>query len=235
MFLKCSLYEQIQTCGIVSKKPIDFLRGCAILESSQKSLSAHSTKRALRGYEIMILSQKEVDERLSSPENLINKIEIRPLRERVVHHEVPDLVRGLIGNLANREESNKVVAEVFSVSRPQVSGYSRGLVGQRLDEELLEMSEAGEESNRKNTQTKAETAHGLALDNLIDTLQILKPKLVADIELKPSTLSKIASDMAKISKALTPEDKGSTFINNTQVILYKPELKPEAAYETIEG
>lgn len=184
----------------------------------------------------MIISHEEADTRLASKDNLINRIEVRPMRKSGFDSpRVPGMVRELLGSLAiTSNEDKQDIAKVFSVSTSTVSRASRGLIGDRLNQELREKIDEVRDRDTRSLDEKKAVAHNLVLDNLMTSLSTLAPKLVTDIDMKPAVLARIASDMARISKHLTPEQKDVT-INNTQVILYKPEQKKEESYETIDA
>lgn len=192
----------------------------------------------------MILTDEEIDKRLTSPDNLLNQIKKpnpnvevlpAPTQGKTIGSEnTPPLVRELIGTLSKTTDSTqKEVAEIFEVAPSSVSNWRRGIVGDRFKPEL---ALAVQSNSSVIVDERTKKAHELALDSLVDTLTVLRPKLGDG--LKPEKLSKIASDMSRVAKNLNDnaskreEDKP---INNIHVILYRPQQKQESDYETIEA
>lgn len=183
----------------------------------------------------MILTDKEVQERLENPENLINKIKIIPPRERGniegltnIPTEVKKLIASVIGESS---ETQKEIGSIFGISQATVSGISRGLVGERLDEELAEV--VGD--SKKRIQDKEIKAHELALDSLMASLGQIGPK-IPDADLNIKDLTRVARDMSVISANLRKGNKeeGNT-TNNTVVVLHAAERRKESVYEVIEA
>lgn len=179
----------------------------------------------------MILEDDDVDERLASPDNLINVI-VKPL----IHNhrglgdtQVPDHVRELAGRLANMDGNTQVeVAEAFDISHTTVSKASRGMVGDRFIKSLRNATSG-------TTESKTETAHEQALDLLMTGLIAMKPKLALDetAGMKPKELSRIISDMSKVVSSLKGNDDKAGNVNNTQVVIFAPPTKKESDYESI--
>lgn len=187
----------------------------------------------------MILSDKDLTERLSSEQNLVNilpnpNVEVLPSRKvQAGHVRVPEEVRKLLGSVAGVGDSNAVdLSAAFGVTDVAIRSYSRGLNGQVFDSELADVVETAKENKDKPT---LESAHSQALDALMSSLKILTPRLETEVGLKLTTVSKIARDMSGIVKNLTPEKKGDVTINKTQVILYNPGQAIEADYDVVEG
>lgn len=185
----------------------------------------------------MILNELEADTRLSSPDNLINIIVNKPNTNLKQEGDtsIPPLVRKLIGVIANRsEETQSEIANTFGVSQPTVSGASRGLVGERIDRDLALATREARTSNAKEVKEKTEEAHELALDSLVSSLNHLNPKLQNIHD--PKVLSRVASDMAKITANLASSKRinEAGVVNNTQVVLFGVQQRKESAYETID-
>ena len=182
----------------------------------------------------MILSEEEVQGRLDSPDNLMNQmesyVEIRRKHQGKLPGAttIPPMVRELVGSLSNEsDEYDKDIAETFNVSQPIVSSASRGLISTsngRFDSELAEKV-------KSKVNDKLEAAHNLAIDAMVSSLELLTPKL-SEIT-KPKDLSKIATDMSRISANL----KGDNVDKSTrvQVVLMAPSrMRRDDEYEALE-
>lgn len=190
----------------------------------------------------MILSDEELNIRLASPDNIINLVEhkdnIDPRMSGSVQvipanqngqgdrgPAVPDLIRQLIANVAiNSDEGLAETANVFSVGVPSVSNYSRGLVHNRLDEELKDLAD-------KTAEQKTDTAHNAALDNLVATLGLVGSKLETITTAKEAT--QIAVSMSNVVKNLKSKDEEGPKVK-TLVVITMPSLKKESQFQTID-
>lgn len=192
----------------------------------------------------MILSDDEASARLASAGNLSNQlVEIRKLKEggkKLGQVSVPLALRSLIGSLAVQGNENQSdIAEAFGVSQPSVSAYSRGLVGDRLDADLMQNKVATEESIEEEKKATIDLAHQEALDVMMLSLKGITAKMKDPEEvglMKPKELSRIATDMSKIVSVATGQDKDKgNVINNTKVIVYAPQQRREDSYDVIEA
>lgn len=161
----------------------------------------------------------------------MNVIQIVPMRqEKSESARVPDLVKSLLANLATAgTDTQKEIADTFNVSPSAINQYSRGLVGGKVDERLIELVD----HNADKLEDKQTKGHKLALDAMMDSLTLLRPRLAVDIDTKPATLARIAKDMSSIAKNLSGNGD-SDKEKNVHIILYKPEQKTEHQYETID-
>lgn len=184
----------------------------------------------------MILQDDDVEARLTSDKNLINKLNSRVVVKELPHGgrkegqlAIPEPIRKLIGGLANNSDERQAdIAKVFSVSQATVSGAKRGLVGDRFDEELTE-------SNEETKKASVESAHEAALDCLMDTLGSLGGKIKSEAStMKAKELSKIATDMSRVVGTLKPAEKEGTN-STTQVVVFMPVQKKEAQYDVIDA
>lgn len=186
----------------------------------------------------MILSDNEIEERLNSPDNIVNIIKDRPVSIegglRVVPDDslvgkrgpaVPDLIRKLIANVANKsDETQAEIGSVFSVGVPTVSNASRGLIHNRLDTELQDIA-------NKSREEKAETAHNLALDSLVATLGLVGQKLDTITTAKEAT--QIAVSMSNVVKNLKDKDDDGPKIK-TLVVIKMPDQHKESQFNVID-
>lgn len=179
----------------------------------------------------MILTDEEVENRLESTDNLINRLSSRVVH-RIPHREtdnrghIGNRIRELIGHAAsNGLDSQHSIAETFGVSVGTVSNSSKGMVGSRLDPKLMEKVKAREE--------KQDTAHDEALDLMVNCITGIKEKLAVNNDIKPEKLSRIASDMSKIVGVIRGEN--DTKVPRMNVIIYKPEVRSEKDYDYIDA
>lgn len=185
----------------------------------------------------MILTDEEVEARLNSPENLINKVQILriPIGGRGKGDlAIPPMVRGLLGSLSiESKESDTAIANIFGVSQPSVSNSARGLVGDRKDNDLAETID----TTRQTVKQKSEDAHNLALDSLMAALTAVGPKIVATAE--ESSIKDLTRTAKDISTVITNiqrnkvNDKDGD-ANKTLVILHTTERRPESKYDIID-
>lgn len=154
----------------------------------------------------MILTQAEVDNRLSSPNNLINQ-----LRTRL--------------NSAGR--INSIIQNSENIRIPEIVKSSETSRNQKFtsDEFIPNLDELIPDSNDKLAIGLAKTKAVNVMNSSLDELQTR----IGDVD-SPKQLATIAKDMSSIINGLTPEGDG--LIKN-QVIIYKPIVVNESHYETI--
>lgn len=183
----------------------------------------------------MILSEEDINTRLASEDNIVNllspvesHIKVIPRNDSGVGDRgpaVPDLIRKLIANVTNQSDETKTeVADVFGVGVPEVSKYSRGLVHNRLDTELKQIAD-------KSTGQKTESAHNLALDNLILSLGEVTARMPEASNLKEA--AKIAVDMSRVVSQLRPKEEEASKVK-TLVVIKMGNQKEESQYQTID-
>lgn len=185
----------------------------------------------------MILTDEEVEARLTSPENLINKVQIVriPIGGRKVGDvAVPPMVRGLIASLSlESKESDKEIGNIFGVSQPTVSNSARGLVGDRKEDSLDEVID----TTKQTLKQKSEDAHNLALDALMASLTAVGPKIVqAAPGMQIIELTRTAKDLGNVVANIQRNkllDKDATE-NKTIVILHTTERRNESKYDVID-
>lgn len=196
--------------------------------------------------EIMILTDEEALERLSSKDNIINLVDhpqnIDPRANGAVQiirpgeglpkddrgkrgAQIPDMIRTLIAQTAGlSDETCSEVGNIFGVTPATVSNSTRGLVHNRLDKELQEIG-------TKSTQEKAEKAHNLALDSLVASLGLVQELLPEADSLKEAT--KTALDLSRMVANLKPREEDETRAK-TLVVISMPSLRKETHFETID-
>jgi len=166
---------------------------------------------------------------MDSQDNLVHVIvkSARPGRPEG-GSEIPDSVRALAGRLSNMGESGKDVSEALEISQATVSKSSKGLVGNRLDERLRDIT---------SVERTIDAAHEKALDVMMQSIEAIQPRItgegVRDIKLKD--LSKLAVDMSKIASNLkdTKKGKDEEAGPKTMVQIVVQPLRSERDYETI--
>lgn len=192
----------------------------------------------------MILSDIETDDRLGSPDNLVNQLASYPSKSsivstveiRTIPHggrtegalEVGPNLRQLIGSTYNEgDETQAEVAEAFGVSQPVVGQAAKGLIGNRYDSSLA--------TGVKAAEAKINEAHDLALDALVSSLGALTSDAKkAEIgDLSAPKLARLASDLSKITSNLKPADSADQSVK-VQVVLFAPNrMRTEKEYETV--
>lgn len=185
----------------------------------------------------MILEDSEVQDRIDSPLNLMNRLDkasnvtVLPMKVNPKVEEIPSRVKQLLGIITNKsDETQKEIGEVFDVTQVSLSTYSRGLIGERKDEELTRVIEQARSGEIKKELSIEDKAHDQALDCMLECIIGVKSRLT-EVD-NPTKLSKIATDMSKIVSSLKPKDKaGDT--NNTQVVIFAPQQKSESFYDSV--
>lgn len=175
----------------------------------------------------MILKDEDVEKRLTSPLNLVNKIknpnvDVLPCPKggkTTGAKNIPPLVRELLGSFAGQEKDSDI-ADAFDVSTNLIQKSEKGLIGNRYEPSL------------KQEDDRTDNAHEMALDLLMKSMGALGPKLL-DSDLKAKDLSRIASDMSKIVSSVRGNDDGKK--NHLRVIILAPEQKSLTDFEFIEA
>lgn len=186
----------------------------------------------------MILSDDELDLRLGSD---INLCKIEPTEEHDKSNvevvlpkpqggrgdEIPPLVRHLLSITAtSSEETDQSVADTFNVGRHSISEYRRGLVAAKKDDELKSVADKAREDAQSD-------AHDLAIDNLLSTLQFLKPKL-SEID-SAKNLATVAVNMSKVVSTLSnAKDREKNNDTKPLVIIHSVRTAPEKSYDIID-
>jgi len=179
----------------------------------------------------MILTDEELEAKLSSPSNLLNQVakdvevqRIENNRKGVGDGNIPPLVRSLIAGVAHSsDETQKEIAKTFGVDNSSVSKISRGLVSSRKDDSLMEVIGG--------TKERLESAHDLAVDALVNSLATLNNRL-DQIE-KPEKLAAVAERMSKIVDNLSGSNREENE-RTVKVILMAPVQRTEKYYEMVE-
>lgn len=175
----------------------------------------------------MIIEDNELEvlQRLESPENLVNKLEIRKKYEGRGKNQgdidIPDLIKEVAIEAGYMGGTNEDIANALGISDGTVSMAKRGLVGKRLDTALMNKVKEVREGKKQELDDKKDTAHEKALDSLLESFDIVKEEMaVQEIELVDGTKVKpprnlkrlkqataIAKDLAAISGTLTGRDE----------------------------
>lgn len=153
----------------------------------------------------MLMNDSEIEQRLNSPDNLINRLRSR-------------LNGGFTGlELVTQTSKDNAVAELVDKSS------SAGI-------DFPDVTDLVENADDK---IRASLIQTTASEVLIDTLENLKYRLgEAD---NPTQLSKIAADMSKVIASIKQSTKVDNNLNvNQQVIIYKPVMHTEAHYDAIQ-
>lgn len=194
----------------------------------------------------MILKDDDVLQRLNSPENIINLLDGQSVLDKadtqsLVKVEpldtsgrgkrgssVPTLIRRLIAQTKDSDETQAEIGAVFGVGVPTVSNSQRGLIHNRFDKELAEIGATS-------AKDKANTAHEAALDNLMIGLSVVSEKLNPDhltgLSLKEA--SKLTVDMSRVVAQLKPREEDEAKVK-TLVVIKMPSVKRESQFETID-
>jgi hypothetical protein len=141
------------------------------------------------------LTDKQIEESINSPDNLINRLEIHKIPINRENPNIPPEIRKTICILANEDDvTNKELAEQFDLAPSQVSMAKHGKNSSNQPcEALVPVMEE--------IKTKRVTAEGRAIDALISTIDTLQPQLQRMT--KPHKLSAIARDLANVAEKIS--------------------------------
>lgn len=191
----------------------------------------------------MILNDSELELRLTSPDNLLNRIVKRidnlDVEARVkvdnsnIGTPIPQAVRELMGVTSLISNDTRVAtAAAFGVSRSSLIDFETGMATNKHDKESEQRVKEAAARILDQREVKKDEAHDLALDAMVGALTGLKAR-ISEVD-KPKDLARIASDMSKISNNLSIKNEHNLNINKVQVITFAPNIKNEKLYEVLE-
>lgn len=161
----------------------------------------------------MIVDEEKVLERLNSPDNLVNKLEVRPMyTNRNGRGNLTPMVQTLAVTLGELD-TQKAAGEVFGITQQSVSYLKND----------------GKNVDRSFVKSKVADVHEKALDAMIDSIELLKPKL-KDVK-KAVELSAIASNLGRVIEKTSPKEANNQ--TNVKVVVYAPTQKSEEQYEEV--
>lgn len=190
----------------------------------------------------MIIEDNELEilERLESPKNLVNRLQIKIKHEGQGKNpgdvNIPDLIKEVAIEAKALGGTNAEIGSALGTSTDTITKTVKGLVANRHDEKLQKKVDEvkGEVENKKLT------AHDKALDHLLESFDIVKEEMapVVAIEGGPGIrnlkrikqATSIAKDLAAISGSLTGKDVG---INVDKLVIVAPNQKHISQYNTI--
>lgn len=167
---------------------------------------------------------EEVGAALTSPNNLINRIESHISQRGKRGDAVPEEIRRTIVTLTEVEgEKQTDVSEAFGIPQSAISKYKDGAYSLGTEEET--------EAFKKRIGKSRKDAEDKAVSALVESLAIMQPQL-ADVR-KPKVLSSIAKDMAIIADKMRPahEREGSGI---PHIHFHIPDMKKVKDYEIID-
>lgn len=175
----------------------------------------------------MFISDKEADNRVSSIDNLINKLELR----RIHNGGRPK------GRKNDTLETRLAIAERAIEVGPTKAAAEHNTTPARaslLSNGIVTHSQGSNEKLAPAVMDKKTSIHEKALDIITSSLINLEGKL--DEVKKPSELAAIAVEMAKIaSKTGSPQQKAEESGRpNVNVIIYAPRMRDEGEYEVLD-
>jgi hypothetical protein len=175
------------------------------------------------------LTDDDIDERLTSPINLSNRL--------IIHQsgtqgrtkgdtELPTEIRKVITELANEEaEPQKDLAKAFGLCSATVSNHKKGnVIFKQPNEELQPIV--------KKAKDRRAEAESLAISNLMSSLEPLKD-LIPEIK-SAKKLTSIAKDMSAIANQMADKSDGQNTGANVHLHLYGPRQKSVKDYEVID-
>src|SRR3990167_4214141 len=158
----------------------------------------------------MFIEEDDLLDRLRSPENLINRLEVHRLNGNK-KGTVPIEVKKLVCALA-QDSPEQDIANAFDISQEAVSVYKNG----NTSHSIVRDRNPELKAIRDKVKLRQATIEDKALEALLESVEILKPQL-AEIR-KPKVLSSIAKDLSFIAKNTRSESENE--VQNRNVHLH---------------
>jgi hypothetical protein len=183
----------------------------------------------------MILeNEEEVLNRLESPDNLVNRLQVRRLGEKSKGKaciRVPPMMREIIG-IAAAIDGPSVAARELGVTQSLASNSAKGLIQNRFDPDLKRAVDSATKERESKIEDKKSEAHVKALDSLLSSLDLVQSIDVTNLK-QAEKVTRIASNLAGISAKLTKRDQENINANNV-LIIRAPRQKEMSEYETVD-
>jgi len=175
------------------------------------------------------LTDKEIEDRVSSPDNLVNRLEIHSMRNMPKGTtDIPMEIRKVAAILGTEGETCRDLEKGLGISRNSINQYENGLTTGRVVPELKRVID----EKKVQLQQNRETAESLAVDALLSHLKIL-PDHIGNK--KSKTISSVAKDMAAISNMMgNGRDPSGTNSAGMHLHLYAPKIKTLEDYDIID-
>jgi len=176
------------------------------------------------------LTDKEIEDRLRSPDNLINRLEIHKKGNNRENPNIPDEIRKTVSILANYDDSSgNEIAEAFGLNAAQVSHAKKGRNSSGTECEALKEIVKEVDANRAR-------AENLAINAILQGIPLLEGKLSS---VKQAThLSTVISNLANTAEKLRDKNKGdgnSPFdLGGVHLHLHVPKQKVVDDYDVID-
>lgn len=166
---------------------------------------------------MILFDSDEGEARVSSPDNLVNKIqssniEIRERYSRDTQKKnLPPMIQSLVVAMGKIDTQSSAGAMV-GVSQADVSYLTNK--GKNVDEDTVKKTVAA--------------VHQSALNGMIEAIGLLTPKL-GDVR-KARELSGIAADLSRVVNNTTPKEVAGS---NLKVVVFSPVIRQEDQYEEL--
>lgn len=135
--------------------------------------------------------------------------------------ETPEILRELVASESISGANSKELSREFNVSESSISAYKNGATSTAsYHNPDMELKKANDRT-RDHISGKAQSKLIAAIDS-IDFQDKIKPQIA----------SAIARDMSSVIKNLNPNP--DIAIQNNQVLVYRPRMREEDSYETIQ-
>jgi len=174
------------------------------------------------------LSDKEIADRISSKDNLINRLEIHQIKgSREGKSETPIEIQKVAAILSNQGESCRNLERGLGVCRESINDFSKAESKHSLElERVIKDVKDQNDLNRESAESKA-------IEVLLNSLNLLPDALAGTRKAK--TLSSVAKDMAAIANQMGNKDTdGEGNVKTMHLHLYAPKMKETKDYEVID-
>jgi DNA-directed RNA polymerase beta subunit len=180
-----------------------------------------------------LYSDKEIEDRVSSPENLVNKLHIHEIeRGRGGSPNVPIEIKKVAAIIVNSGGTNKEVSKAFGIDNSAITRYGKGIGTSHGELPIPELKEVVQSTKNQN-QLNRETAESSAISTLLQALKVL-PSAIANTT-KAKDLSSVAKDLAGIANQMNnSDDKDGLGSKALHLHIYRPRMKDVNEYDVID-
>lgn len=179
------------------------------------------------------ISDKELKDRLNSPDNLKNKIDtlfIEPIKTVGKREGLPFEIKKVVTLLASdhdRKETQREIGKAFNITHQSVSNFSMGRTDNSVAYEHPELKALVDKN-----EARRETAETKAIDTLLTTLDLIPNKLSESTSIK--TLSGLAKSMSEVADKMSNRKSQQELQQQVHLHIFVPKQKDVSDYDVID-